>query len=361
MGRKILVVDDESLARSTLASIIRKNISFDCEVFEASSGYEAIEIFEKHKPQVIFIDINMTGLSGIDAAEQILKSDPDCYIYIITAYDYFHYIQRALEIGVKGYVLKPPSADDVIRKINKAYFIPDTGTIAERASEKAEFQSSYKYKYPSENEQLFLEKIKFMQLDEAYNVGRLTLEYFFSMRDNIPLMKEFLCEFFVILNRHLIEMRIDIDRSYNISFYESCLKTNDFEQLKKLSRDELDKYFTLLSQNENKKNSLYIQSALKIVEKDTNNNITLERISKELALTPQYFSRLFKEQTGVNFIDFVTEKRVNKAKHLLETTQESVRDISRITGYDDVNYFSRVFKKITGLTPTEYRLKSNAT
>jgi two-component system response regulator YesN len=72
-------------------------------------------------------------------------------------------------------------------------------------------------------------------------------------------------------------------------------------------------------------------------------------------ISPYYFSKLFKEETGENFIECLTNIRIEKAKQLLQNKEVSIKNICVETGYSDPNYFSRIFKKQVGITPTEYR------
>jgi two-component system, response regulator YesN len=361
LNKRIIVVDDENLARSSLASMIRKNLDFECEVVESSCGYDAIELCKvKDIETVVFMDIQMPGISGIDASQKILEENPRCIIYIVTAYDYFHYVQHAIEIGIKGYILKPPNIGEVMNKINKGFAKGYAGsyTSISHDQEQKNLEDLSKFKYPSKQEELFMEKIKFFKLDEARLLGYKILDCFFSMSENIPLMKEFICEFFVIFHRKVAEIQLHIDRSHITSFIERCNMANDLADIINDSRNLLEKYFSLISAQTPKTNGLYVQSALKLIEKANFNDISLAHVSSELALTPQYLCRIFKEQTGVNFIDFVIGKKINLAKQLLVTTKESIKSIGQKTGYDNLNYFSRVFKKNTGCTPREYRMKS---
>lgn len=84
-------------------------------------------------------------------------------------------------------------------------------------------------------------------------------------------------------------------------------------------------------------------------------DISLDDVSREINISPYYFSKLFKEETGENFIEYVTAIRMEKAKELLSRTDMSVKEICCEVGYADPNYFSRSFKKNVGVTPTEYK------
>lgn len=98
-----------------------------------------------------------------------------------------------------------------------------------------------------------------------------------------------------------------------------------------------------------------IEAAKKYIENNYTDNITLEDVSREVNISSYYLSRIFKEGTGENFIDYLTGLRMDKAKELLATTQLSMKEICSKVGYSDPNYFSKTFKKNVGVTPTEYR------
>lgn len=85
-------------------------------------------------------------------------------------------------------------------------------------------------------------------------------------------------------------------------------------------------------------------------------DISLDDVSREVDISPYYFSKLFKEETGQNFIEYLTQVRMEHAKQLMEQgTELSMKEICASCGYQDPNYFSRIFKKNIGQTPTEYR------
>lgn len=91
------------------------------------------------------------------------------------------------------------------------------------------------------------------------------------------------------------------------------------------------------------------------IRRHFNENITLNMLADQFYLHPNYLSRLFKEKTGRNFVEYMTEVRMEKVKELLEDPEKKVSDISMMAGYDNPRYFSKVFKQFTGKTPSEYR------
>ena len=89
-------------------------------------------------------------------------------------------------------------------------------------------------------------------------------------------------------------------------------------------------------------------------------DISLDSISDILHINPSYFSMLFKKNFGVNFVDYVTELRISASKELLKDPFLSATEIANAVGYESLNYYTRVFKKTTGVTPTEYRRNHSA-
>lgn len=98
-----------------------------------------------------------------------------------------------------------------------------------------------------------------------------------------------------------------------------------------------------------------IRLAKQYIKEHYGETVSLEIISRYVGLNPAYFSSVFKKTTNQNFMDYVTEVRVENAKTLLMRTDKEVADIAECVGYSDVKYFSKIFKKNAGLSPSEFR------
>lgn len=98
-----------------------------------------------------------------------------------------------------------------------------------------------------------------------------------------------------------------------------------------------------------------IDNAKNYIDANFHKDISLDDISRQMNLSSYYFSKLFKEETGENFVEFLTKVRIDRARELLKTPDLSMKEICSEVGYSDPNYFSRIFKKVVGQTPTEYR------
>lgn len=91
------------------------------------------------------------------------------------------------------------------------------------------------------------------------------------------------------------------------------------------------------------------------IEEHYMEDICLQDVAKALHYSDAYFCRFFKQNFDKNFIMYLSELRVKKAKELLSDVTVNVKDVSRMVGYQDSNYFTKVFKRVTGITPSEYR------
>ncbi|MCB8968259.1 MAG: response regulator [Ardenticatenaceae bacterium] len=103
----ILIVDDTPVIRSTLLNILGKQETGFTQTWEAANGEEAVQLARTHKPDIIIMDIKMPILTGLQAASIIRQEHPDIKIVMLTAYNEFTYVQKALKLGVRDYLLKP--------------------------------------------------------------------------------------------------------------------------------------------------------------------------------------------------------------------------------------------------------------
>lgn len=117
---KILIVEDEDFERRVLRLLVNKFFQDKLEVVgEASNGEEAVEKSLILSPDIIFMDINMPLMDGLQASEKIKERNGTVEIIILTAYNYFEYARRGIKIGVSDYLLKPFSNDEFISSISK--------------------------------------------------------------------------------------------------------------------------------------------------------------------------------------------------------------------------------------------------
>ena len=101
------------------------------------------------------------------------------------------------------------------------------------------------------------------------------------------------------------------------------------------------------------------QTTIKYLREYVENNytfdISMHEVAEDMGYSDAYFSKLFKQYFNQNFTAYLTEYRIKKAKELLTDTNNSIKDISRMVGYEDSNYFAKIFKRIVGEIPSKFR------
>ena len=118
MSQNVLVVDDSSFMRSLLTKIIKKSPNID-DVLEAMDGKSAVEKYEKERPSLVTMDIDMPGMNGLEAAKKIKEFDPSAKIVMVTSANKEEMKKEAEKIGTLGYITKPFDAEKINEVINK--------------------------------------------------------------------------------------------------------------------------------------------------------------------------------------------------------------------------------------------------
>lgn len=102
----------------------------------------------------------------------------------------------------------------------------------------------------------------------------------------------------------------------------------------------------------------HIQKAIVYIEEQIGKDLRLQQVAEFVHLHPNHLSEIFKKETGMKFVDYVTGKKIGRATEILATSPAKVSEVANRVGYEDVKYFGQIFKKYTGLTPSEYRDQS---
>ena len=114
MTSRVLVVDDSKFMRMLLGDLLTRS---GFEVLEAESGEEAIRICREQRPDLVTLDILMPGRDGIETLQDLREQDPTVRVVMVTALGMEDYIQRALEAGADGFILKPFSPEKVLETL----------------------------------------------------------------------------------------------------------------------------------------------------------------------------------------------------------------------------------------------------
>ena len=122
----ILLTDDEQIVIDTLSFILNKNFSEEVQLYTALSGANALEIVRREKIDIIFMDIHMPGINGLETISLIKQINPNIVIVILSAYDQFQYAQEAINLGAYKYLTKPVNRNLIVQTARNCMSLVDT-------------------------------------------------------------------------------------------------------------------------------------------------------------------------------------------------------------------------------------------
>ncbi len=187
--------------------------------------------------------------------------------------------------------------------------------------------------------------------EEVKEMIEKMIDHYETARCGIHENQQRCLEILLILARMMEELGVEVEKPL------FSLRAENAVQLKLEARMVVDRLMNGLKRLREQIAPDVYQSMKQFVQEHAYSVISLEMVAAHVNLSPFYISKIFKEQFGTNYIDFLTECRIDMAKRLMHDPEKSLKQIALEIGYKDPNYFSRVFKKICGLSPTEYRKK----
>lgn len=259
---RLLIADDEKLEREALAELVQRRFEREVALEVAENGRKAADTAVLWGADLILMDIEMPGMSGLDAARAVLAQRPSCRVIFVTAYSLFQYAHEAVHLGACDYLLKPVDPDELEASVRRAMRQIET----ERKLE--ELAAARPQPEQTETE------------EEA---------------EDAP------------------------------------------------------------EESENSQTALVMAHVRRYLEDNYMFDLSLDSVGEILHISPAYLSAQFKKYQKMNFLDCLTELRINAAKELLADPFRSSAEVASMVGYENASYFARAFKKRTGMTPTQYR------
>ncbi|ORC35135.1 hypothetical protein B4O97_10415 [Marispirochaeta aestuarii] len=214
------------------------------------------------------------------------------------------------------------------------------------------------HSYPFEKER---ELLRLISQGDKKGSQRLLNEIlgsvFFSAGRNFEVVKSRVLELVVLLSRAAVEGGAEVEQVFglNLKYLRQIHTFSSVDDLAAwLSRIML-RFTDFVFDLREVKHADAIYRAVQFVHQNFAEKITLDAVAREVYLSPAYFSKVFKEELKVSFNNYLNRYRIDKARNILRNTSIPLVDVAAMVGYEDQSYFSKVFKKIAGVTPGRYR------
>jgi len=338
---KILLVDDEYLEREVLRMILRTKMDQYQVVGEADNGLEALEFIKKNDVDVVIMDIKMPKMTGLESSRLIKEYNPKVGIIIVSAYNDFEFAQHAIKYSVDDYLLKPSRPEHIFEALERT--IHKIGLYKQKKTSKFDDIKNIFSTYCRNGDYIraknYLRQIKITQFEsyeKEIDVTKTLLECLLAI-----------AEYF----------QIDVEKNLQLEIKEKLKVSKSRDQYFMILDLIFEEIFDVIIREKRVTYKEEMTYALQYIEKHLTKNLTLESAANYMNISTHYFSKLFKSEVGENFIDYVTDKKVDRAKELIKDTDIPLNSIAFELGFNEANYFSKVFKKKTGITPSQYRKK----
>ena len=200
-----------------------------------------------------------------------------------------------------------------------------------------------------QEEKKFFDWIRLGDWARVEQTSSALVERYEGLGTDVLVAQQRMQELVWVTSRIMEEIGIESDVPY------FTVQPKDYRMLKKEAAQLMGLLKNAYQLHGNRLEADKIHQIRQYIMDHSHEDISLEALAKQVDLSPIYISKMFKEKLGINYIDFLTECRIEKTKKLLADPERSLKEITFEVGYHDPNYFSKVFKKMCGVSPTDYR------
>lgn len=340
----VVVVDDDVNVRRGLQKLVNWEELGARLVLVGKSGQEVIEYLDKHRVDFVISDVKMPSMDGLELSKRIKKYSPDTVVVLLSAYNEFDLVQEALQYGVYKYILKPINKEKLKMLSDMVREVSEDRQQKKRLTELI-YNSDFRY----------VVKKAFQENDIGVLESVLTLDKHFS-KAKLGLMREYYKFLFNILT----EFAREVDKEH---FFEESL----FDEFSRcVNEDEYKKFIFNLYGRIMKSGNISDSRKEKVGSNDIKEYIdshyaeygfSTSDIVKRFKFSVSHLSAIFKKTEGVTIVDYITNKKIERAAQLIRESDFSIKYISSLVGYDNIQYFSKVFKRIMKISPTDYSNK----
>lgn len=393
---KVLIADDEPKIRRGLAGAIEwEKLNMEiCGL--AANGEQAVNLVEAERPDICIFDICMPIINGLDLIKAVKELNKDTICIVITGYDEFEYARESVKIGVFEYLLKPVNEMQLEDTLQRAKQVIEERKFETSQIEKAEKMLQHNIPFLRErficeltsrvmSQQELEENAAFYGIRFEYGIGVLRIvlcepeEYEEKDRKETELyqfilrniVEEVLNEYATVyvttdaFGRMIVLMDVKQIEYLEKAKEEIKNSVNTYMKLQVIVESEmaesLRKVYDIWEkwEEEGRKNlSRVVLCAKKYLEgKYSDGELSVKDIANACAVNSSYLSRVFKAEMGINLIDYLTKIRLQKALYYLGHTDMMIYEVAEKVGYKSQHYFCVAFKKVLGISPTEYRQK----
>ncbi len=380
---RILIADDEKLVRFSVRSILEEIwesgiAGGSLTLEEASSGSELVTCVGSFRPHLVFADIRMPGISGLEAIEKCVSAHPCIKWIVLSGYSEFEYARKAITLKVLDYLLKPVGPDEVRISLGKA--------IAELKEDRIVRNSIFEKKMLSLTSNLSSPEFDPYFSDQMFFSGFL-IEFNSRMEeDDLRLRRKAVHDFtsrwsngfqdffgaFISLDdgRSAIVLRdsqkrnvIDPEMKYLSDNYPglSCFPSGIHSKVEDLLSEligiseQFDSEATAETEEyTNIDHSVLAHRATEFAEARFSESIGVAQAADYLGVTPNYLSTVFKRDRRVSFTNFITGLRMDKATILLARPGTTVKEAACNLGYQSSRHFARIFREHHGCSPSDF-------
>lgn len=367
----VILVDDENCARTLLGERIGKIA--DVEVTASvTNGMSAQKYLREHVVDMIFTDVNMPLMDGLELAAFAQVFVPSCPVVIISGYEEFAYARKAIQYGVKEYLLKPVTFGQIVETVDKC--------CKEVDKKRAEFLLPQYNVYEELEQQLYRSFVKgeatdgwVLELESLLNKKGIVVRIELlgaceKKKEELSLIyKNILCdaltgqtvlrlgyssekyEYLIIPKSDVEHRNMKVIPEYLDRILETPVKWTEICEITTV-QDLVALTKNSMAEEKNEQ----IEAACRYMQENLDKMITRDEVASAVWLSPSYFSHLFKLTMGIGYNEYLTNLRIKQAKQML-LRNVSVSDIAVSVGFRDARYFSNIFQNKTGFTPSEYR------
>lgn len=347
---RIMMIDDEYAIHLSLRKLVERSGLPIAVAGEAEDGFEALQMLENSRPDIIVTDICMPEMDGLEFIRRVRESHPQMHFIILSGHDNFEFARQALRYGVSDFLLKPidpaqfhTTLESACRELDnrKARFSRQTEwTLAQQRYKARLAELLY-----SADEQGALEQIReIMTLFETRGPEEVSLSRYAHM-----LLQDLLSA----LEERGLLLAMDIG--------EDQWPQDDPLACNSQIQDKVKEMLALIKGSRNLGSRHNIQKAKRYIEENyAMEDLSLQEVADSVGMSVTYLSRTFKSETNMNFVKYLVQVRMEKARELLAESELSAQETAYRVGFSDYVHFSKTFKKFHGLTPSAYRKQCKA-